>query len=135
LYYWKVAKNFGQRVFSQHAKLSMAGFVLYLRVCFGLRCIMVRVCPKGPILNLPAGKCGKPRTKTFSPQRAQRSQRGAKPLPLMTLMTLIGKAYCGWTRMSADWGAERAGSIEAYVGGVPNRHGRRERGVRGQLFR
>jgi len=33
-------------VFSQHAKLNMAGFVLYLLGPFTVRCRMVELCPK-----------------------------------------------------------------------------------------
>jgi hypothetical protein len=41
--------------FSQHAKMNMAGFVLYLLVCFGLRCRMVELHPKARKIELPAG--------------------------------------------------------------------------------
>ena len=51
-FFWKVAKNFGQYAFSQHAKLNMASFVLYLPVCFGLRFRMVEVCSKAPGIEL-----------------------------------------------------------------------------------
>jgi hypothetical protein len=40
---------------SQHAKLNMASFVLYLLVCFALRCRMVGLHPKARKIELPAG--------------------------------------------------------------------------------
>jgi hypothetical protein len=43
------------KLFFQHAKLNMAGFVLYLLVCFALRCMMVELRPKARKIELPAG--------------------------------------------------------------------------------
>jgi hypothetical protein len=43
------------RQFFQHAKLNMASFVLYLLVCFVLRCMMVELRPKARKIELPAG--------------------------------------------------------------------------------
>jgi len=42
----KMQRILAREQISQHAKLNMAGFVLYLLVRFGLRCRMVELCPK-----------------------------------------------------------------------------------------
>jgi hypothetical protein len=41
----KLQRILASSAFSQHAKLNMAVFVLYLPVCFGLRYRMVEFCP------------------------------------------------------------------------------------------
>jgi hypothetical protein len=43
------------KLFFQHAKLNMAGFVLYLLVSFALRCMMVELRQKQEKLNSPRG--------------------------------------------------------------------------------
>jgi hypothetical protein len=55
VYCRKDARILASGVFSQHAKLNMASFVLYLLDHFGLRCRMVELCSKAPTINLPAG--------------------------------------------------------------------------------
>jgi hypothetical protein len=53
MYFRKVAENFGQCGFSQHAKSNMAGFVLCLRGSLGLRFRIAGVCPKALEIELP----------------------------------------------------------------------------------
>jgi hypothetical protein len=66
----KLQRILANRRFSQHAKLNMAGFVLYLLGSFALRCRMVSVCPK---------------IKSVLPQRTQRPRSSVialKPTPI-----------------------------------------------------
>jgi hypothetical protein len=51
----KMQRILADRQFFQHAKLNMASFVLYLLVCFALRCMMVELRPKARKIELPAG--------------------------------------------------------------------------------
>jgi hypothetical protein len=51
----KMQRILANQQFSQHAKLNMASFVLYLLVCFALRCMMVELRPKARKIELPAG--------------------------------------------------------------------------------
>ena len=55
----KLQRILASQLFSQHAKLNMAGFVLYLLGDFGLRCRMVELHPKTKKMSSPAGKNGK----------------------------------------------------------------------------
>jgi hypothetical protein len=75
----KLQRILASGAFSQHAKLNMAGFVLYLRDHFGLRCRMVELHPKARKIELAAGEAvsnqHSAKGKTVSPQRTQRTQR------------------------------------------------------------
>jgi hypothetical protein len=53
----KMQRILANKLFFQQAKLNMAGFVLYLLVCFALRCMMVELRPKARKNEFPAGKC------------------------------------------------------------------------------
>ena len=70
-------------LFSQHAKLNMASFVLYLCVCFGLRCKMVEFHPKTKRSIQQSALSIQPKPKTnfrsVLPQRTQRRGRKAEP--------------------------------------------------------
>jgi hypothetical protein len=51
----KLQRILANQLFSQHAKLNMAGFVLYLLDGFALRCTMVEFHPKIKI-EFPCGE-------------------------------------------------------------------------------
>jgi hypothetical protein len=51
----KLQRILANEQFSQHAKLNMAVFVLYLLANFGLRCRMVELHPKARKIEFPAG--------------------------------------------------------------------------------
>jgi hypothetical protein len=51
VYCRKVAKNFGQCIFFSTRRRTMNGFVLYLPVCFALRCRVVGLHPKSKKLS------------------------------------------------------------------------------------
>jgi hypothetical protein len=51
----KLQRILASALFSQHAKLNMATFALYLLVCFALRCRMVELHPKSKKIEFPAG--------------------------------------------------------------------------------
>jgi hypothetical protein len=55
----KLQRILASSVFSQHAKLNMASFALYLLGHFALRCRMVELHPKAPKIHLPAGEIWK----------------------------------------------------------------------------
>jgi hypothetical protein len=81
VYCRKVAKNFGHSVFSQHAKLNMAGFVLYFLGGFSLRYKMAGVHPRAASNQYSA--VSETKTKSFLPQRTQRPRRKETGLPRM----------------------------------------------------
>jgi hypothetical protein len=59
----KMQRILASEEISQHAKLNMAGFVLYLPRCVGLRYRMVELRPNLKKMNFPMGKCGRNRNR------------------------------------------------------------------------
>jgi hypothetical protein len=81
----KLQRILASSVFSQHAKLNMADFVLYLPVCFDLRCRMVELHSKVSQSRTPTTRHGgSPRRGINSRDKFPVSPQGctSKPTPI-----------------------------------------------------